>query len=300
MIRSSGVKKVYRKVKRTLLVDSRDRTPLQTPANYSVTLPKTYENIYSVTLRSAEIPKTWYEFSAAAGNTSMVVTVSATPTTITIPDGNYTGSTLASALQTALVAAYSGGSFTVTYSDVTGKITITKASGNFTLSFADQVQSQSVCGSTVVVPPTSRWWGLGYFLGFNKIDYTSSGSVLTSAFAVQTTAFSYLLMELDFINKADETAIDGKMSGRVDGAFAKIPIVPSSSGSTIFFREWCCPLNKSVMYPPLSQLRNLNIKFRFHDGRAVDFNNADHALTLEFELLESNFDEYSSLEIAPL
>lgn len=299
MIRSSGVKKVYRKVKRTLLVDSRDRTPLQTPSNYSVQLPKTYEDIYSVTLRSAEIPKTWYEFSAAAGNTSMVVTVSGTPTAITIPDGNYTGSTLASALQTALVAAYGGGSFTVAYSDVTGKLTITKTSGSFILSFGSQVQSRVVCGTSVPVPPTSRWWGLGYFMGFNKVD-TASGSTVTSDFAVQTTAFSYLLMELDFINKADETAIDGKMSGRVDGAFAKIPIVPSSSGNIVFFREWCCPLNKSVMYPPLSQLRNLNIKFRFHDGRLVDFNNADHALTLEFELLESNFDEYSSLEIAPL
>lgn len=296
MLRPSTSKKVYRKVCKTLLVDSRDRNPLQTQSSYSVTLPKTYENIYSVTLRSAEIPKSWYGFSAAAGNTSMTVTVSGTPTTITIPDGNYTATTLAAAVQTALVAAYGGGSFTVSYNATTNLITITKGSGNFTLSFASQTQTKA----GQVVPSTATWWGLGYFLGFNKIDYTSSGSTLTGVFGVQVEPFNYILMELDFINKEDETAIDNRMSGRVDGAFAKIPIQPASSGSIIYFREWCCPMNKSVMYPPLSQLRTLNIKFRFHDGTLINFNNSDHSLTLEFELLESNFDEYSSLELAPL
>lgn len=294
MLRPSTSKKVYRKVCKTLLVDSRDRNPLQTQSSYSVTLPKTYENIYSVTLRSAEIPKSWYGFSAAAGNTSVVVTVSGTPTTITIPDGNYTATTLAAALQAALVASYGGGSFTVAYNSTTNLITITKASGSFTLSFASQSQTKS----GQIVPSTATWWGLGYFLGFNKIDYT--GSALTSVFGVQTEPFNYILMELDFINKEDETAIDNRMSGRVDGVFAKIPTQPASSGSIIYFREWCCPMNKSVMYPPLSQLRTLNIKFRFHDGTLINFNNADHSLTLEFELLESNFDEYSSLELAPL
>lgn len=294
MLRPSTTKKVYRKVKRTLLVDSRDRNPLQSQSNYSVTLPKVYENVYSVTLRSAEIPQSWYAFSSVAGNTSMTVTVSGTPTTITIPDGNYTASSLATAVQAALVAAYGGGSFTVTYNSTTNLITIAKSSGSFTLSFASQVQTKA--GQTV--PPTASWWGLGYFLGFNKIDYT--GSSITSLFGVQVTPFNYILMEVDFINKEDETAIDNRMSGRVDGAFAKIPVQPSASGNIIYFREWCCPMNKSVMYPPMSQLRTLNIKFRFHDGTLVNFNNADHSLTLEFELLESNFDEYSSLELAPL
>lgn len=288
MLRPSTTKKVYRKVKRTLLVDSRDRNPLQTQSNYTVTLPKVYENIYSVTLRSAEIPQSWYAFSSAAGNTSMTVTISSTPTTITIPDGNYTSTTLAAAVQTALVTAYGGGSFTASYSATTNLITITKATGTFTLSFAGQTQTK----------PGSSWWGLGYFLGFNKIDYT--GSSITSAFGVQINPFNYILMELDFINKEDECAIDNRMSGRVDGVFAKIPTQPPSSGNIIYFREWCCPLNKSVMYPPMSQLRTLNIKFRFHDGTLINFNNADHSLTLEFELLESNFDEYSSLELAPL
>jgi hypothetical protein len=300
MLRPSTSKKVYRKVCKTLLVDSRDRNPLQTQSSYSVTLPKTYESVYSVTLRSAEIPKSWYGFSAAAGNTSISVTVSGPTTkTITIPDGNYTGTTLAAALQAALVNASTGfgaGTFTVAYSTTTGLITITKATGDFTLNLASQTQTKA----GQVVPSTATWWGLGYFLGFNKIDYTSSSSSLSGVFATQVEPFNYILMELDFINKEDETAIDNRMSGRVDGVFAKIPTQPASSGSIIYFREWCCPMNKSVMYPPLSQLRTLNIKFRFHDGTLINFNNAEHSFTLEFELLESNFDEYSSLELAPL
>ena len=68
MIKST-TKKVYRKVKKTVLIDSRDRNPLSTQSKYTVTLPKTLENVYSVTLKSAEIPFSWYVFSKNNGNT---------------------------------------------------------------------------------------------------------------------------------------------------------------------------------------------------------------------------------------
>lgn len=300
MLRPSTTKKVYRKVKKTLFVDSRDRSPAQTQSNYSVTLPKVYENVYAVSLRSAEIPKSWYSFSASSGNTSLSLTINGgSVQTVTIADGNYTSATLATELARVL-NALSSGTFTVAVSGTTGLITISHNSNDFVLKFADQVQQREGCGSVVPIPATSAWWGLGYFLGFNKIDYSSSSNTLTGAFPVQYDTFNYILMELDFINKADETAIDDRMSGRVDGVFAKIPLAPASAGSVVYFREWGVPLNRSVLSPPLGQLRKLNIRFRTHDGKLVEFNNADHALTLDFELLENGFDEYSSLEFAPL
>lgn len=284
---------------KTLFVDSRDRSPLQTQANYSVTLPKVYENVYSVALKSAEIPKSWYAFSASSGNTSLSITLSGVGTyTATIADGNYTSSTLATELKRVLDTT--AGTFTVSVSATTGLLTIVNNSYDFTLNFATQTQVREGCGAPVVIPATTAWWGLGYFLGFNKVNYTSSSRTLTGSFPVQYDTFNYLMMELDFINKADETAIDDRMSGKVDGVFAKIPLNPASAGNVIYFREWGVPLNRSILSPPLGQLRKLNIKFRTHDGKLVEFNNADHAFTLEFELLENGFDEYSSLEFAPL
>lgn len=283
---------------KTLFVDSRDRSPLQTQANYSVTLPKVYENVYSVALKSAEIPKSWYAFSASSGNTSLSITINGSTSTVTIADGNYTSSTLATELKRVLDTT--AGTFTVTVSATTGLLTIVNNSYDFTLNFASQTQVREGCGAPVTIPATTAWWGLGYFLGFNKVNYTSSSRTLTGSFPVQYDTFSYLMMELDFINKADETAIDDRMSGKVDGVFAKIPLNPASAGNVIYFREWGVPLNRSILSPPLGQLRKLNIKFRTHDGKLVEFNNADHAFTLEFELLENGFDEYSSLEFAPL
>ncbi len=301
MIRPSTTRKVYRRLHKTLLVDSRDRSPLQTQANYSVTLPKVYENVYSVALKSAEIPKSWYAFSASAGNTSLSITMSGGGTyTATIVDGNYTSATLATELKRALEAAVGSGTFTVTISATTGLITISHSAADFTLNFASQTQVREGCGAPIAIPSTTAWWGLGYFLGFNKVNYASGSRTLTGSFPVQYDTFNYILMELDFINKADETSIDDRMSGRVDSVFAKIPLNPPSSGNVIYFREWGVPLNKSVLSPPLGQLRKLNIRFRTHDGKLVEFNNADHAFTLEFELLENGFDEYSSMEFAPL
>jgi hypothetical protein len=295
----STPKKLYRKVRKTLLVDSRDRNPVHTQSRYSVALPKEYENVYSVTLRSAEIPISWYTFSSYAGNTSFIASYNGgAETTITIPDGNYTGATLATTIQQALLAAFGGSGFAVTYSSTTNKLTF-DANQNFLFHFDEHVQTAASCGTAVPVTPTTSWWGLGYFMGFTRTLHASTSTVLTSDFIVQLNTENYIIMELDFINKEDETALDNRLSGRVDGCFAKIPLT-GNTGDIIFFREWCCPMNKSILNPPLGKLKSLSVKFRHHDGRLVQFNNVDHSFTLEFELLDTNFDEYSSLDFASL
>ena len=292
--------KQYRKLRKTLLVDSRDRLPSQTPTKYTVNLPKVYENVYSVALRSAEIPFTWYVFSAANGNTTMHVSGAGSGNTVavTIPDGNYTSDTIVTALNAAFASA-GRSAITCVYDTVTSKLVFTSTSGDFVFRFSGYPQQSATCGSPQIQTPTSSWWGLGYFLGFNQVDQTSSSSTLSSNFIVQLNAYNYILMELDFINKEDETSYDGRLSGRVDGCFAKIPIT-GNTNDIIFYRDVCTPMNRSVMSPPLSQLKSLSVKFRFHNGQLINFNNVDHSFTLEFELLENGFDEYSSLEFAPM
>jgi hypothetical protein len=239
-------------------------------------------------------------FSANNGNNRFVAAndlLGAPRFNIVIPDGNYTATAFATAIETALSASLGG--TTVTYSTSTNKLTITRNAA-FSLDFTE-AQTQSICGDPVAVRSKTSWWGLGYFMGFNKKTYDAApvgaDFVLESDFSVQLNDTNYILMELDLCNKEDETSLDGRLSGRVDGCFAKIPIT-GNSGDIIFFREWCCPMNKTILSPPIGQLKTLNIKFRTHDGRLIEFNNVDHSLTLEFELLENNFDEYSSLDFS--
>jgi hypothetical protein len=288
---SSTSKKLYRKVRKTLHIDSRDRNPLQTQSKYIVTLPDVYDNVYSVSLKSMELPYSWYLFSAVNKNTSFTLVETPTTYTVTIPDGNYTSSTFPLAIKTALNTATSSSNYDVTYSSTTNKLTITNSANGFDLEF-------STVDST-----TSTYWGLGYNMGFSKKDYSATGSgpyTLDSEFVVQLSGPNYILMELDYLNKQDECSIDSRLSGRTDGSFAKIPIT-GNSGDIIFFKENAFyPLNRSIQSPPVSQLKSLHIKFRSHDGSLINFNNVDHSFTLELELIDNNFDEYSSMEFAPL
>ena len=313
----SSVKKVYRKVLKTLHIDSRDRNPLSTPSKYSIKLPNTYENIYSITLKSAEIPISWYAFSEALGNNKFTVTVTddmfvTTTLVITIPDGNYTSTTFPVILEAVLndvaPAGFGASTCAVGFDITTYKLLFQAAAtvSSFSFDFAEQIQS--ICGTPGPVPNTTTWWGLGYFMGFNKVNILSSvysagppvaPATLSSSFVVQLDPYNYIIMELDFMNKQDETPVDGIKSGRIDGCFAKIPM-SGNSGDIIFFRDYCCPSNRSVMSPPLSQLKTINVKLRGHNGIFIDFNNVDHSFTLEMEFLENNFDEYSSLNFAPL
>lgn len=317
MIRTPSTKKVYRKVKKTVLIDSRDRDPRFTQSKYTVKLPRVYENVYSIALRSAELPYTWYNFSQALGNASFVITVTIggiqTTDTIFIPDGNYSCESFPCVIQNALNTVYPA-EFLVTYDSTTNRLTIqttaTSTITSFTLNFnpIDDVQKQAFCNSNFVglVTPTSTWWGLGFFMGFYRKDYVSVINIttgiasITSDFSVELLPFKYIIMELEYMNKQDETLIDGRLSGRVDGCFAKIPIMTCPC-EPIFYREWgCCYMNESIMSPPISQLSQITVKWRFHDGRPIDFNNADHSFSLEIITLENNFDEYSSLDFAKL
>lgn len=298
----STPKKVWRKIRKTLVIDSRDRqfTPQSSSGEYTVTLPAVYQNVYSATLKSIEIPFSFYTFSACAGNTSISVTSGSTAT-VTIADGNYTASSLASELQTKLNAAGLTGTFTCTYSTSTGKLTITNNTGSFTLNLNQNDPANVNCGKATNFT-YETWQNLAYFLGFNYETTTSTsvGGVQTVVgdFAMNPSPCTYFLMELGLLNKIDETALDNKKSGRVNGAFAKIP-VNVNSGDYIFIQDTgTSPLNYRVYNPPIGKLSQLQIKFRHHDGRTLDFNGVEHSFTLELEILDNNFDEYSGAEFS--
>jgi len=110
---------------------------------------------------------------------------------------------------------------------------------------------------------------------------------------------TYILLELAGLNKLDETGLDGRIAGRIDGAFAKIPLT-QNAGDYLFFADTSgpSPLNQRIYSPPIARVDRLTIKWRRHDGRTIDFNGGEHSFTLELELLDNNFDEYSSLEFA--
>ena len=99
-------------------------------------------------------------------------------------------------------------------------------------------------------------------------------------------------MELDKYNSMDELVPYSQRtndtyfndySGRVNSAFAKIPIgrIPNVHN----FDTKSKLQNVSQYHPPIDKIRKLKFTFRYHDGRFVDFNNSNFNFTLAFNEL---------------
>ena len=306
----STPKKVWRKIRKTIIVDSRDRqmNAGSHPGSYTVTLPTVYQNVVAATLKTIELPLTFYQFSEAINNVTLSVSYTGVnggnPVTVTLPDGNYSITQLTAALNTAFNTALGiPGALSCAYSSITGKITFTGLAA-FTFYLTPSLPISARGGNSLTTNYTT-WWGLGYFLGFTADTHVAIANPspltnysLTGQFSANPFPTNYILMDMETMNKIDETSLDDRKAWKVNGAFAKIP-ADRNSGDFIYLTDTAAyQLNRAVYSPPISKLSQLFIKFRLHDGRIIDFNGVEHSFTLEIEMLDNNFDEFSSVEFS--
>ena len=127
----------------------------------------------------------------------------------------------------------------------------------------------------------------------------------------------YFFIEIEGLNKSDETAVAGDRSSRVDSVFAKIQV--SDPNKTIVYSEDTGPTNINYYQPAIGRLDRLHIRNRLHTQKGAAAGTsatakttdgyvywtadglsggtgADYGLTLEIITLENSFDDYSSIE----
>ncbi len=220
--------KQLRTVKKTLLIDSADRdtTKYYTNGDFVVYLPRNYQNVVSIRLKSAEFPPLTKGASGAGA---------------------------------------------VGHSYVYGQ---NVSGSNWSVN----------TGTDVPVPATNY----------------------------------YFLVELEGLNKDDETVASAQRSTYVDNFFAKIPVnlVQQSSTATpayfIEYNDHTLEENISRYTPAIENLDRIRVKCRLHsqqdksgfiywtsDGTYAGNggnSSANFALTLELEMLENGFDDFSSFE----
>lgn len=250
-------------IRQTILVDSRDRdyAKFPTPNSYVVSLPITFRHVTQARLVSAEFPSSHYVFSAAKGNTTIRIGLDGTFHDVTIPDGNYSSGSMIAALVTALNAAFGAGTFSVSIESTTLTCTIA-ATGTVAVD------------TTTITSPAPTQWGLGYYLGFDKnVVATGSGSV-TGPRVVTMNPELYLLMDVEGLSKIYETTPGGNSSK----TFAKIPLAVDSFDFSFFSDK---DIMTNYMDPPIAKLDQIRVSFRFHDGTPLDFQNVEHAFTIE-------------------
>ena len=104
---------------------------------------------------------------------------------------------------------------------------------------------------------------------------------------------SAIYMEVDKYNSMDELVpyseatsnmYNNDYNGTVNAAFAKIPVI-CTPHEQIFESRNDFIQNMSHYHPPIDKIRTLKFKFRYHDGRLVDFRHCNFNFTLSFYMI---------------
>ena len=242
--------------------------------------------------------------------------------------------------------------FIVKYNDVTNKLHIGSKEGEFTLKCSKQEIYDPECDVNKAIFHQYTKWGLPSYLGFNKTDYISSSTDISSNnnytnnmgglilsfenspwltpeginnieltsisndnnYSNDTVQINYnsivydvsanhnldikgedaLYMEIDRYNSIDEIYPYSERTGhlynndlghRVNGSFAKIPLTHTPFGQEVATRD---NLNLNIFHsdPPIQRIDRFKFKFRYHDGRLVDFKNLPFSFTIEMNMLK--------------
>jgi hypothetical protein len=253
--------------------------------------------------------------------------------TIQIEEGYYTPEELAIELENKLNNQISNDininydKFKVKYDNIKNKIFIINTRDNFTLYFNKQEIYNLDCGQKIVWNQYANW-GLPYNLGYEKQIYqnlnTQSGENLIFTYDntiftpdpsnesvnikfsnsinyIDILGYDSIYMELDKYNSIDEITpysrqtnniYNNDYTGSVNSAFAKIPLTKEPFNRSIIKNSF---LNNITFFKvPITTIKKLKFRFRFHDGVLVDFKNVPFSFTLEInQLIDEQHRSYS-------
>jgi len=106
----------------------------------------------------------------------------------------------------------------------------------------------------------------------------------------------YFLLEIDGLNRSDETAISGDRSALTDSVFGKFQIYDSTL--SVIYTESSGQSIVQRYLPPVGRIDRLKISTRLHTQPRGDtiFWPREYGLALEIETMENSFDNFSSME----
>jgi hypothetical protein len=263
------------------------------PASFNITLPERLNDVKSVMVCNAEIPMTFHNISASLGNNYFKVIIgtlsSTTSVMIQIPNGEYTRSTLQTAIQTAIHAAASltgtPDKIALTIDATTNIATFTSNNGTFTLVFDVDVN-----GNADAYHFNTK---LGWILGFRKRNYTivsssPSGNKAVSENIADLNTIRYLYLVVDEFTKSGQNSFVSPMQNSFlrKTILAKITmnkrtfpfgdILPANS-----FNGYL--LSDRRQYSGTMDLQKLNVQLVDDSGTPVDLNGVDFSFCLEVE-----------------
>ena len=276
--------KIKHAVRRTtIVVNSRDRNYLTYPNsnNFRYTLRRALTNVMSIELMNGVVPSyiynintPWNKFQMIEGN--IIHTITLTP-------GLYTGSTLATHLQTKLNAIPGKqNTYTITLNPDTHKLQCSSTNvEEYSFLFYSGDQHDDIDFKTLAVLSINTPARL---LGFGINDYTSDASGnIYAPIPMDTENFLnriYLYLESDGKNLARM-----EMGAGRDDCFHIFYFIPGKS-EYIFLDKETDHSTYTSSPAPLARIANLNISLRDEFNRPVNLNHRELSLVFEITHLE--------------
>lgn len=304
--------KVKDYIEYTVSIHSVDRDISKYPSSnyFKIRLPEVLKNVVSVDLTDIDLPQFYYNISQKYQNTKFYFSIpplfkDMIPL-IEIPDGYYYGVELASTLANYLnktttkhlyaIGAYnvSGKTYTdfsVFYDTASHKFTIQNSKFRFRIFFKKQPIYDN-CDFVYFNLP--EYWGLGFNLGFPKIDLISvydeendyNYMMSTEISRLETQNTLYMSVKpFDYISQINPypfsttTTFNNDYSAFVNTAFAKIQLSNTNSNFVPDGQY------KRILPHIEGKVSDLTISFLYHNKSPVDFNNQDLNLTFKFKCL---------------
>ena len=206
-----------------VMVDSlnRDQLAYPLPTDVRLKLPRIYKNVERIDIVQLKFFCGLYTVSLARKTNTIWVSDVSGEHPVVVPDGSYSLLNLLAALAAALNAT-SSLKYTVTYNQITGRVTIA-ANGVFSLLFYSKANPLS--NQTAYLE-----WGLGWMLGWGgqPVDQTGKSSYTADHFPRIFDDYIYLqLNDTERMNDVDHTYLEDTAkaqdsTGQVSHYFGKL------------------------------------------------------------------------------
>jgi hypothetical protein len=273
-----------RTIRKNLNIDTRFRDNYySTPAsNFNIQLPLNIDNVLQMQLSAIELPISYYVVSKQYNNNYFNIIVNGQNSIITIPDGNYTQTTIMDIINAQLTLAgapFSYISFIVNLTNVSTGSAQTMVGPNGTgvvtqleLNFQYDRNGVEDRGTPL---PLKLGWNLGFRNGMYSgvINYVSEG-------IVDLTGPRYFYLVVDdynnnvnnnFYSAFNSSILNKNILGRISLQANQFNILQQNNLNIVTTpREYFGPINLYAM----------NVQLLDEYGRIVDLNNMDYSFCL--------------------